>query len=431
MKERLLKTLQVALKKLAIATIRRYKPAVIGVTGSVGKTSTKQTVYTVINNDRRVRTSAENFNNELGMPLTILGNWNHTGGVFFWLKVLIKSVFQLVVKTSYPELLILEYAADRPGDIDYLLDIVKPQISIVTAVGEKPVHVEFYSGPEAVAKEKAKLVECLKSDEVAILNVDDTSVFAMKEKTKARVFTYGFSEGADMRIINFETHTSEKSAPDGISFKLENGGSTVPIRIKNALGKSQAYAAAAAASVGLLFGFNLVKISEKLSHYKSEKGRATSIQGIKGSYIIDDTYNASPLAVKSALEILSELKAERRIAVLANMAEMGRFSDKAHEEVGAAAAKVADILVTVGDKARLIAEGARKAGAGIAKSNIVSCGNSEEATNFFKRTVRKGDMILIKGSQSTRMEKVVKELMLKPSDAKDLLVRQYGKWLKS
>src|SRR3989344_8163188 len=169
-KEKLQHYLQLILRQLAIRTIRKYQPGVIAVTGSVGKTSAKEAIYAVLKKYRSVRKNSGNFNNEIGVPLTILGDWEEISGKYFWVKVIAVSLLRLVFRLKYPELLILEYAADKPGDIKYLLDIAKPQIGIITTIGDIPVHVEFYSGPEAVAREKAKIIESLSATGFAILN---------------------------------------------------------------------------------------------------------------------------------------------------------------------------------------------------------------------------------------------------------------------
>jgi UDP-N-acetylmuramoyl-tripeptide--D-alanyl-D-alanine ligase len=426
MKGFLLKNLRLILKFLAKLTVMKYQPFIVGVTGSVGKTSTKSAIATVLKSSFTVRMAGGNLNNELGVPLAILGDYQNSGGAFFWLGVILKSLLQLLFKVRYPKILVLEYAADRPGDIGYLLNIVKPNIAVVTAIGEIPVHVEFYESPSAVAEEKAKLVQGLAADGVAILNFDDPLVEAMKKYCRGKVLTYGFNEGANLRVSSF-LNRSEFGKPLGIAFKLVTDDSFVPVRIDGLFGKAQVYAAAAAAAVGLVKNINLVKISEALQGFKGEPGRCRLIEGIKNSYILDDTYNSSPLAAEAALEILKDLSAPRKVAVLGDMAELGQYSTYAHEEVGRKVYGAAEVLVTVGAKARFIAEGARKAG--FPKKNIYSFKDTAEAAAQLPKLLESRDLLLVKGSQSMRMEKIVLGIMAKPELAKELLVRQYGKWL--
>ena len=401
------KVLMSVLRFLARWAIRKYQPGIIGITGSVGKTSTKEAVLAVLRQIRKVRASSGNFNNEFGLPLTILGGWTKAGGIFFWPKVIAVSLFRLLIGTSYPEVLILEYGADRPGDLKYLLDIARPQIGIVTAIGDIPVHVEFYAGPDAVAREKSHLVESLPAQGFAILNFDDDTVYDMRERTRAHVMTFGFGERAEIRTTNFENRM-ENGEPAGIAFKLEYGGSFVPVRLDGTFGRVQAYAAAAAAAVGLAFGMNLVKISEALSYYQVPPRRGKILQGIKETRIFDDSYNASPLSMHAAIDTIKEFKAKRKVAVFGDMLEIGKYAIEAHEEVGRLAAKVFDIIFTVGPRARFIADTANKAG--IAKKNIFTFDTADEAKMTVQDVIAKGDLILVKGSRAMGLEKIVEEI---------------------
>ncbi|KKS24891.1 MAG: hypothetical protein A2736_01340 [Candidatus Yanofskybacteria bacterium RIFCSPHIGHO2_01_FULL_41_27] len=427
-----LKILQFILTLLAQLYIRRHRPVIVAVTGNVGKTSTKEAIGAVLAKIKRSRMSAGNLNNELGVPLTILGDWSDEyyesgGSPFFWLKVIMLGVWRLVSGASYPEVLILEYGADRPKDIKKLATKFKPHIGVVTAVGEIPVHVEYFSGPEAVAKEKAKLIESLLPSDFAVLNHDDFAVLSMKEKTKAQVFSFGFTEGAKVQISNFDFKIGEDGKPKGLAFKLNSGESFVPVKLEGALGKSQALAASAAAAVGLIFGMNLVTISDALLFYKAPKGRLKLLSGIKNSLIIDDSYNASPSAMHLALDTLKALpRSGRKIAVLGDMLELGKYSIDAHREAGNLAGNFVDLLICVGAKAKFIAD---SAGNQMPKEHIFSFDTSDEAKTKIVETTKENDLILIKGSQGMRMEKIVEEIMAEPERKKELLVRQSGKWL--
>lgn len=395
------------LKILARWTIAKYQPGIIGITGSVGKTSAKEAIFTVLRQVRRVRGSGGNLNNEFGLPLSILGNWQKGGGLFFWIKALSCGVWQVLFRRSYPELLILEYGADRPNDIKYLLEVARPQISIITAIGDIPVHVEFYSGPDAVVREKSRIVEALSAQGFAILNYDDEAVFSMRDKTRAHIITYGFGEGAEVRITNFE-HRVEDGKPMGIAFKLEYGGSFVPVRLEDSFGKAQAYAAAAAAAAGIAFGMNLVRISEALSFYQAPAHRGKLTAGIKETYIIDDAYNASPLSMHSALDTIKDLKAKRKVGVLGDMLEIGKYAIEAHEEIGRLAGKVLDILVTIGPRARFIGEMANKNG--MPRKNIFMFDTAEEAAVKVQDIIQKRDLVLIKGSRAMELDTIIEEI---------------------
>ncbi len=414
--------------------IWRFKPEIIAITGNVGKTSTKEAVSAVISKIKKVRSGKGNLNNEFGVPLTIIGDWaddyyDSGSSLFFWAKVFVVSCWSLVFSHDYPEVLVLEYGADRPGDIARLVRKYKPKIGIITAVGEIPVHVEYFTDPDSVAKEKSKLITSFKSSEYAILNHDDPAVYQMKDKTKAKVMSYGFSEGATVRLSNFDYHFDENLKPDGVGFKVNYGTQItfVPFTIHGVLGKSQALAAGAATSVGIIYGMNLIQISEAMADYTGPKGRLRILKGIKNSTIIDDTYNAAPASSHLALETLKNLPAKRRIAVLGDMLELGKYTIEAHEAMGKLAGSIADILVTAGPRAKFAAYAA---GNQMDTKNIYSFINSDLAKLKVQDLIQEGDLILVKGSQGARMEKIVEEIMAEPEKKEKLLVRQSRIWIK-
>jgi len=357
---------------------------------------------------------------------------------------LIAAIFQIIARNAdYPEILVLEYGVDRPGDMMWLLDIARPQIGVVTAMGEVPVHVEFFPNIEAVAREKEKLVMHLPATGSAILNSDDENVLSMGTKTRAQVLTCGFLKGADIRATNLEEFFSPDRRASirenfGLNFKLNYGGNFVPVKMRGVLGEGQVRAALSAAGVGLVLGINLVQIAEALSKYRSPLGRLNVLEGIKGSVLIDDAYNASPLSVKEALNVLRSLsarggsafggKAKRKIAVLGDMLELGRYTLEAHEEVGKLAGKSADVLITVGIRAKAIAEGAVKSG--MMKRSVHSFNGVSEAGRFLQALMRAGDLVLLKASQGVRLERVTEEVMAHPEDAPKLLPRQTPVWKK-
>lgn len=411
--------LKIILKLLSQAVIKKYKPLVIGVTGSVGKTSTKEAIFRVLKNKFSVRANNANFNNEIGFPMAILGL--EKPGKLVWIKNILSSTKLLIFKDkNYPKILVLEMAADRPGDIRYLVDIARPKIGIVTGVGELPVHVEFYSGPDQVAKEKSELIKSLPQDGLAILNHDDEVVYDMKDLTKARVITFGFEERAeifasDLRYFFENSDSNEIRA--GISFKVNHQKRTVPFRLNNALGRPQVYAVLAAIAVGLHFNMNLIEISQALENLDFPSHRMKLVKGINESYIIDDTYNASPLSMHAALDtledfgnrVISKIGRGRKIAVLGDMLELGTFTEQAHRQIGNLAGERAEYLFTVGSRAKFIADSAFNQ---MPKENIRSFNNSDEAGEEIRRFIKKGDVVLVKGSRAMKMEKIVEKIIL-------------------
>ncbi len=438
------KLLQFLLTRLAKSYLQHYKPQIIAVTGNVGKTSTKEAIAVVLKGHKNIRVSGGNLNNEIGVPLTILGNpegiasrsygagWTEEyyekgGTVSFWFKVLFISFTGLFRRNKkYPEVLLMEYGADHPGDIGKLVKNFKPNIGVVTAIGEIPVHVEYFSSLEELAEEKSKLIQALGSDDFAVLNSDDFAVLNMKGKTKAKVLTFGFNEEAHVRISNFDFRIGENGEPLGVVFKLNHCESFVPVKINGSLGKSQAWSAGAAAAVGLSLGMNLISISQAFASYQPPAGRLKILRGIKNSFIIDDTYNASPASTHLALETLKSLPARRKVVVLGDMLELGKYTIAAHQEVGNFAGTFADFLITVGTSGKLIADAA---GNQMPKDRIISFDTAVEAKAKVQNLIQEGDLILVKGSQGMRMERIVEEIMAEPERKKELLVRQSKKWL--
>lgn len=421
------KILQFILKILAKLVLWKYRPVVIAITGSVGKTSTKEAIYTVLRNhfgESQVRRSKGNYNNEIGVPLTIFGLETGDRSIGVWFSRLIKIFLMLIFKEKYPGILVIEMGADRPNDIKYLSKFVKAKIGVLTTIGDIPVHVEFFDSPQALALEKKKLIDSLKPDGVAILNYDDDMVKAMGENIKAKVLTYGFEEGANVRVTNYETKSTnleDEGIFGFVNFKLNFKGSAVPAKLFNVLGKHQVSPALAAAAVGIIFNLNLVEISEALRDYKSLPGRMKLLGGIKNSLIIDDSYNAAPLSTLAALEALERFEQGRKIVVLGDMLEIGRYAPEAHSRVGRKAAEVADYIFTVGKRAKFITEGAREKR--FSSDKIFEFDIADDARKPLQEIIKEGDIILIKGSRAMKMEKIVKEIMAEPRKAKTLLVQ--------
>lgn len=423
------KIVQKILYVLAKAVLQKYKPDVVGITGSMGKTSTKEAIFAVLSNRFRVRQNLKNYNNELGVPLSILGAESGFKSIFKWLGVFLHGIKLILFRDkNYPQILVLEMGADHPGDIKYLTDLAPCKVGVVTGIG--PAHLEFFESVDKIVKEKRIIISHLKEDGFAILNRDDEKVYEMREKTKAKVLTYGFHADAGVRAME-EGIVGHGVKIEGVNFKLSYAGSVVPIFLPGVLGKQHIYAALAGAAVGIIYGMNLVEISEGLKNYKAPKGRMNLVPGIKNTLIIDDTYNASPIPTIAALEVLQFIRLpaedDKKFAVLGDMLELGSFSEEGHKQVGRAAAKSGiDYLVTVGERSRDIARAAFEAG--MSEDKISNFSTPEEAGLFVQNKMKQGDVVLVKGSQGMRMEKVVKELMAEPLRACELLVRQENEW---
>jgi UDP-N-acetylmuramoyl-tripeptide--D-alanyl-D-alanine ligase len=447
------KLLEKKLKFLAKRILNKYQPDVIGITGSVGKTSTKEAIYTVLSGKFACRKNIKNYNNEIGVPLTVIGAESGRKSIFAWIGIFFKAMGLIIRNKPYPKILILEMAADKPGDLEYLTDFIPLKVAVITAIA--PVHLETFSKIENIVKEKSQLVVALEKDGFALLNADDELVIGMKEKTKATLSTYGFGAEAEVKAYEPSLSFSEagldglgKRTLRGLSFKVSYQGSTTPFFLPGVLGEYQVYCALAAVAVGIAYGLNLVNISESLKNFKSPAGRMNLIQGIKGTLIIDDSYNSSPQAALAALSVLEKINLEEEIperlmpdvlkklghdgkrflkfAVLGDMAELGEFTEEGHQVVGEKAAGIVDVLITVGEKGKIIARQAIKKG--MHEVSVFSFDYALDAGKFLQDRIHKGDIILAKGSQVARMEKVVKEIMAEPMRAAELLCRQGKEW---
>lgn len=417
------KILQKILKILAILTIKRYKPKIIGVTGNVGKTSAKDAIFIVLNTKFNVRKSQKSFNNEIGLPLTILG-MESSKNLFGWFLGIFWAILDLVYM-KYPEILILEFGVDKPQDMEYLLQIAKPDIAVVTTVGKLPVHIENFSSPKEIVAEKSKLVSAVKKGGIVILNADDEVVMGMKNKTKADILTYGVADEVDFKMSApeyryIESHSA--NIPLGISFKMERKGSFVPIRLDKVYGKQSIYAAGVACAVGSVLGLNLVEISEALSEYRNPPGRLNLLEGIKHSFILDDSYNSAPLSAEAALDTLKNLKAKRKIAVLGNMMELGEYTEYAHRTIGKYATSFCDVIITVGNKARFIADEAAKNGF-TQNENLFSLDTADQLADKIATLVKDNDLILLKGSRTMRLEIATEKILAYPERDRDLIVK--------
>lgn len=424
------KIVVLVLKAEAKLILKKYKPKIIGISGTVGKTSAKEAIFTVLAEFFSVRKSEKSYNSELGVPLTIIGASSGWGSIFSWLAIFIKGLKLILFKQDYPEWLVLEMGVGKPNDMREILSFVKPDIAVLTTLGEVPVHVEKFKNPEELIKEKSLLVTKIGEGKIAVINGDDPAIFDLKEKIKAKTITYGFAAGFDLVASNFNLTFKEEGGremPLGATFKVDYAGKIVPVRMPNCFGRQNAYSALAALAVGGALGLNLVEMAETLAKLEPPVGRARLIEGIKNTYIIDDTYNSSPVALTAAAEILIGLPSKRKIAILGDMLELGKYTIDEHKKAGKLVAEAADIFFAVGPRMKFAAEEAKANG--MSEKKIFEFSTAEEAKPKAQEIIKEGDLILVKGSQGMRMEKVVEEIMAHPELKGKLLVRQEKEWL--
>jgi UDP-N-acetylmuramoyl-tripeptide--D-alanyl-D-alanine ligase len=366
-----------ALQQIAACWRDKHTVRVIGITGSVGKTTTKELVATVLARRYKVLKSEASYNNEIGLPLTLM----HL--------------------TDEHERVVLEMGMYDVGEIADLARIARPHVGVVTIIG--PVHLERAGSIERIVEAKTELVAALPPapDGVAILNYDDERVRGMAQATQARVFYYGLSPEADLWADDIEG-----LGLDGTRFQLHYQGEEMFVRIP-LLGRHSVQTALRATAVGLVEGLNWQEIIEGL-RAPSAQLRLVAVSGPGGSTVLDDTYNASPASTIAALNLLEELEG-RKIAVLGDMLELGDYEQEGHEKVGMRALEVADVLITVGALGRIIGETAVRWGMPAEHVHIVE--QNAEAIALLEGMVKGDDVILVKGSRGMKMEEIVSGLV--------------------
>ena len=352
----------------------RFNVHVTAITGSVGKTSTKELTYAVLSRRFRTLKSEGNYNNEIGLPLTLLN------------------------LRPYHQQAVLEMGMYARGEIALLCDIARPSVGVVTIVG--PVHMSRLGSLEAIAAAKQELVESLPASGVAVLNRDEPLVLAMAQHTEAEVFTYGLDPQADLwadEIVSMGL--------DGLRFTLHYQGDSMRIHVP-LLGRHSAHTALRAAAVGLIVGMRWEEIVDGLQDERSQL-RLVTESGPQGSLILDDTYNASPESVIAALNLLKDLQG-RRIAVLGDMLELGPAEEQSHRLVGRRVKGVAQLLVAVGTRGRLIAEEALLDG--MSRKHVFIVEEATEAIPLLEALIEPHDVILVKGSRGAALDQIVAAL---------------------
>ncbi len=406
----------------------KYKPKIIAITGSIGKTSTKDAIYAVVSKISYVRKSEKSYNSEIGLPLTILGLPNGWNNPLTWAQNFLKGLWLFIWPHKYPKWLILEVGVGKPGDMYKTASWLRSDAVIMTAIGETPAHIEFFNGKKQLIEEKSQLIKTLKKDGILILNADDESVLELKEKTKNVTITFGFNKEADLVGSGDSIFYTEGDVPDGLIFRVDQGGSSLPVVVEGVFGNNHMYAALGALALSSGMKWNMLDAVNALKNYDMPPGRMRLLSGINQSFIIDDTYNSSPFACESALKTLGEVKCKgRKIAVLGDMLELGKHTIDAHKNIGKIAKEKADMLLVVGPRAQHIKEGAEEAGMNGEK--ILEFSNSYLAGEYLQTLVQAGDLILIKGSQGVRMERAVEAILENKKNKNKLLVRQEKEWL--
>jgi UDP-N-acetylmuramoyl-tripeptide--D-alanyl-D-alanine ligase len=366
-----------ALGAIAAAHRATLSAQVIAVTGSTGKTTTKEMVAAILSQGGPAARTPGNYNNEIGVPLALLD--------------LDESHHAVVV----------ELAMRGRGQIAYLAQMARPQIGVITNIGVS--HMELLGGREAIAETKAELLAELSEDGTAVLNADDEFFGFLGERTRARVVSFGQSNTADVRAADLRVGEGGL-----VQFRLRGWWGEQKIELK-AAGRHHALNAAAAAAAAMSAGADPEWVAAGLQTFETGDMRGQIVLAPRGFTIINDSYNAAPDSMRVALDLLMDFPGERKWAVLGDMRELGPMSPVWHQEVGALAASLGIAgLVTVGELGRLIALGARSEMAG---REVVEAADNSAATEALAKRVRAGDVVLVKGSRAMKMEEIVKGLL--------------------
>lgn len=424
----------VILRIEAALIIHRYHPKIIAITGSVGKTGAKNAIALGLETGSSVRRSPKSYNSEIGVPLTILGVENAWSNPFGWFKNILHGLRLIVFREPYPEWLVLEIGADHVGDIRSLGRWLRPDIAVLTGLPAVPAHVEFFPSPEALFEEKGSLLPRVKRGGTIVINGDDERILAIVDKLisrkkleKRKIIRIGWSKSADVRIDNDHFAVDENGQPNGLVCKVDYAGHTIPLRLSRLYGKHQLYAILAALAVAVAVDHPILTAAQALENYEPPPGRGRLIEGVKKTFILDDSYNASPAAVAAALETLKNFPSRgRRIAVLGDMLELGVYTVDAHREIGQTAAGICELIITVGVRAKFIADGAREDG--FEPKKLLHFDDGVKAGQTLEHLLTVGDIVLVKGSQVVRLERTVEEIMLHPEIKGSLLARQEPEW---
>jgi UDP-N-acetylmuramyl pentapeptide synthase len=406
---------------MARLLVGKYQPVIVGITGSTGKTTTRKAIVAALSKRFRVSTPPRNLNDKLGLPLAIIGEDTAGKNPWGWFMVIVRAMIKYTSNVRYPEVLVLEYGIDRVGEMDQLLAVAKPKIGVLTGIGLS--HYEFFQDPKTIEQEKGKLLAAVPENGLSVVNAKSPGALNVISQSKAPVITYGSSE-ADVGLVSVQEDFVSR-----LSLVEIQGKKDVYKISLSALGAPHTVGLSAAVAVAEHMGMEKKDLEEGLATYTPVPGRLNIIQGLKKSWIIDDTYNAAPDSMLEALNLFSRFPAQHKIAVLGDMLELGALSLEEHKKIGEVVAQIAPKhLVTVGAAGKIIAEQA--IAKGLPEERVVAMDTSAEAMHVVHDLVEEGSLVLVKGSQGVRLEKVVKEIMAEPMKARDLLCRQDDTWLR-
>lgn len=435
MKNLIYQILKYASKQL----LKRYKPTLIGVIGNVGKTSMRTNMVSFLSQFSPVGTNIDNYNTPIGITLSFLDEVSPGKNIFRWIPIVIKAVSRAWFGDSqFAPIWVLEIGVDAPGDMDeFVADFLLFDVVVFGFIGENPVHLAQFTDRKELINEDAKILRGLKADGVLIIDGDDEFIKSIWRK-RENVITFGFGtvdiKASDFKVAIDVVNTKEQwahyysSLVPKASFKVEYRGSSIPFQVDYILGKHQVNAVLPSIALGIVDGMNLIDISQQIKQVNPVKGRLRCLEGVKDTLLIDDTYNAAPSAVIMALDSLNRLKVSgaRKVAILGVMRELGSSSQQIHQDIGKLTAKIADVCIGVGEDSKDILLAFHKQNP---KGLYHWFADSEEAALHIVDFITSDDIILVKGSQFSRMERISAELLSNKRYKTELLTRQSAEWL--
>lgn len=386
---------------------------IIGITGSSGKTSTKEVFGALIREKygKDALVAPGNLNNEIGLPLAILG-FSQTPS--FWQYAAIKvQAFGRALAKEPAKAYVLEYGIDHPGDMDFLISVARPTVAVLTNITS--VHLEYFKSLQELVKEKTKLAKSVK-DGLVIINGDDKELVGATKNIEQKVLTFGCSRNCDLKLVDF-------ALKDGLTeFSVIWEDKTEKYTIK-ALGEQHIMSAMPVIIYAKVNGYTSEHIKTALLKYIPLPGRGNIIAGKKDSVIINESYNANPLSTQKALEVLGKMKGSTKVAVLGDMLELGSQSKNEHERIMRLAKRYADKVIAVGP--RMSQAGNARPPARQADKEFDS---PLEAAEYLEQNLEPKSIILVKGSQGARTEKIIEKIMAHPDLREKLLPRQNRTW---
>lgn len=362
-----------ALQEISYMHRKKFAVPVVGITGSNGKTTTKEMLACILKQKGPVLKNEGNLNNHIGVPLTLLKmNESHRAAV-------------------------IEMGMSAPGEIDTLARLVVPAVGVITNIG--PAHLEFFGTMKRVAEAKGELLDNLKSDATAVLNADDDHFSILKNKFNGRLLTFGIDNKADV------TASDIRQGKEYSDLTITAAGTGINVRLR-AVGTHNVYNALAAAAAAIAVGVPIDAVKYGLDDFLPVAGRS-EIKKLEGRTVLADYYNANPASMQAAIKTLVSLRSDKKaIAVIGDMLELGEASVEAHREIGRIAARCkVDLLITIGELAQHVEKGAREAG--LKTDQVLQATSRENAGQLLKQLSRPGDVILIKGSRGMKMEKIL------------------------